>query len=163
MGIEPTCSAWKADVLPLNYTRCVLSHPSTNHFISLQIKKLVLYLYRRYFFTNSYAMSELVEGVGFEPTKAEPTDLQSAPVDRLGTPPKFKPAILKESNTAVNTCIYLILTSADDISGSTIPDLTGLQLLTDSRRDYIVHFTSKKGPYSLSSLCGFSPLGISTG
>ncbi len=21
MGIEPTCSAWKADVLPLNYTR----------------------------------------------------------------------------------------------------------------------------------------------
>ncbi len=21
MGIEPTCSAWKADILPLNYTR----------------------------------------------------------------------------------------------------------------------------------------------
>ncbi len=30
----------------------------------------------------------LVEGVGFEPTKAEPADLQSAPVDRLGTPPR---------------------------------------------------------------------------
>ena len=30
----------------------------------------------------------MVEGVGFEPTKAEPADLQSAPVDRLGTPPK---------------------------------------------------------------------------
>ena len=29
----------------------------------------------------------MVEGVGFEPTKAEPADLQSAPVDRLGTPP----------------------------------------------------------------------------
>ena len=28
MGIEPTCSAWKADVLPLNYTR--------GHFGSLQ-------------------------------------------------------------------------------------------------------------------------------
>ncbi len=27
MGIEPTCSAWKADVLPLNYTR--LCQPST--------------------------------------------------------------------------------------------------------------------------------------
>ncbi|HCO78235.1 MAG TPA: hypothetical protein DIT50_08935, partial [Rhodocyclaceae bacterium] len=26
--------------------------------------------------------------VGFEPTKAEPADLQSAPVDRLGTPPR---------------------------------------------------------------------------
>ena len=28
-----------------------------------------------------------VEGEGFEPSKAEPADLQSAPVDRLGTPP----------------------------------------------------------------------------
>ena len=25
MGIEPTCSAWKADILPLNYTRGFLS------------------------------------------------------------------------------------------------------------------------------------------
>ena len=25
MGIEPTYSAWEADVLPLNYTRCFLS------------------------------------------------------------------------------------------------------------------------------------------
>ena len=24
MGIEPTCSAWKADILPLNYTRIYL-------------------------------------------------------------------------------------------------------------------------------------------
>ncbi len=30
----------------------------------------------------------LVEGEGFEPSKAEPTDLQSVPVDRLGTPPE---------------------------------------------------------------------------
>ena len=30
----------------------------------------------------------VVEGAGFEPAKAEPADLQSAPVDRLGTPPK---------------------------------------------------------------------------
>jgi hypothetical protein len=28
-----------------------------------------------------------MEGVGFEPTKAEPADLQSAPFGRLGTPP----------------------------------------------------------------------------
>ena len=26
-------------------------------------------------------------GVGFEPTKAKPADLQSAPFDRFGTPP----------------------------------------------------------------------------
>lgn len=25
MGIEPTCSAWKADILPLNYTRGFLT------------------------------------------------------------------------------------------------------------------------------------------
>src|SRR5688572_27992817 len=29
----------------------------------------------------------MVEGEGFEPSKAEPTDLQSAPFDRSGTPP----------------------------------------------------------------------------
>ena len=49
MGIEPTPSAWKAEVLPLNYTR--------------------------------------MEGAGFEPAKAEPSDLQSDPFDRSGTPP----------------------------------------------------------------------------
>ena len=31
----------------------------------------------------------LVEGGGFEPPKAEPTDLQSAPFGRSGTPPGF--------------------------------------------------------------------------
>ena len=67
MGIEPTLSAWKAEVLPLNYTRePPLMEPVRN----------------------------LVEGVGFEPTKAEPADLQSAPFDRSGTPPKCKLAII---------------------------------------------------------------------
>ena len=61
MGIEPTLSAWKAEVLPLNYTRGC--HP--------------------------FARS-LVEGEGFEPSKAEPADLQSAPFGRSGTPPKQK-------------------------------------------------------------------------
>ena len=32
-------------------------------------------------------MSRLVEGEGFEPSKAEPSDLQSDPFDRSGTPP----------------------------------------------------------------------------
>ena len=52
MGIEPTQSAWKAEVLPLNYTREIM-----------------------------------VEGEGFEPSKYETTDLQSAPFDRSGIPP----------------------------------------------------------------------------
>ena len=33
----------------------------------------------------------LVEGEGFEPSKAEPSDLQSDPFDRSGTPPKRLP------------------------------------------------------------------------
>ena len=61
MGIEPTPSAWKAEVLPLNYTRLIPSVP-----VLLQC---------------------LVEGEGFEPSKAVPADLQSAPFGRSGTPP----------------------------------------------------------------------------
>ena len=53
MGIEPTSSAWKAEVLPLNYTRI-----------------------------------STLEGAGFEPAKAKPSDLQSDPFDRSGTPPR---------------------------------------------------------------------------
>ena len=58
-GIEPASSAWKAEVLPLNYSR-----PAR--------------------FAN---YRKLVEGEGFEPSKAEPSDLQSDPFDRSGTPP----------------------------------------------------------------------------
>ena len=60
--IELLSLAWKAKVIPLYDTRL--------------------------FFRTLYTHHAVVEGVGFEPTKAEPADLQSAPVDRLGTPPK---------------------------------------------------------------------------
>ena len=75
MGIEPTPSAWKAEILPLNYTRldtrrCLAFRP---------LPRAVAFRPRA-----------MVEGVGFEPTKASPADLQSAPVDRLGTPPSGK-------------------------------------------------------------------------
>ena len=65
-GIEPAPSAWKAEVLPLNYTRLEIS-PS-------------------YCSPNRL----LVEGVGFEPTKAEPSDLQSGPFGHSGTPPEIQ-------------------------------------------------------------------------
>ncbi len=61
MGIEPTSSAWKAEVLAFEL------HPQ----LTAQTK----------------AEIEMVEGGGFEPPKAEPADLQSAPFDRSGTPP----------------------------------------------------------------------------
>ena len=38
-------------------------------------------------YSRSFARRQIVVGEGFEPSKAEPADLQSAPVDRLGTPP----------------------------------------------------------------------------
>ncbi len=92
MGIEPTPSAWKAEVLPLNYTRLPLSDNSIFYLPGLPV---ILNL--------SIAPLHLVEGVGFEPTKAEPTDLQSAPVDRLGTPPKnFKSVIFTQLPAFVN-------------------------------------------------------------
>ena len=58
-GIEPASSAWKAEVLPLNYTR-----------------------------TNFALRLNLVEGEGFEPSKSMTSDLQSDPFGRSGTPPE---------------------------------------------------------------------------
>ncbi len=75
MGIEPTPLAWKAKVLPLNYTRAARPTP---------IAPLIL-----------------VEGGGFEPPKAEPSDLQSDPFGHSGTPPK-EHAILRQRPWSVN-------------------------------------------------------------
>jgi hypothetical protein len=47
--------------------------------------------------------SFLVEGGGFEPPKAEPSDLQSDPFGRSGTPPKRKPRILIGKGSPVNS------------------------------------------------------------
>ena len=71
MGIEPTPSAWKAEVLPLNYTR----NAWQGHLPSLTA-------------TTKFC---LVEGEGFEPSKAEPSDLQSDPFGHSGTPPETSP------------------------------------------------------------------------
>ena len=89
MGIEPTPSAWKAEVLPLNYTRLTLD--------SVIIR-------------NTTPSIFLVEGVGFEPTKALPADLQSAPVDHLGTPPKnvSRPFSFNHADLSILTlCFYI--------------------------------------------------------
>ena len=39
--------------------------------------------------SSHFTFEKVVEGAGFEPAKAEPSDLQSDPVDRLGTPPEI--------------------------------------------------------------------------
>ena len=54
MGIEPMLSAWKAEVLPLNYTRFQKTEDSES-----PLKPL-----------SSTLLLGGMEGVGFEPTKA---------------------------------------------------------------------------------------------
>ncbi len=86
MGIEPTPSAWKAEVLPLNYTRgtSVVTAPPQRALITV-IDDARHRLPDRSRLTITRLT--LVEGGGFEPPKAEPSDLQSDPFDRSGTPP----------------------------------------------------------------------------
>ena len=50
-----------------------------------------------------------MEGVGFEPTKAEPSDLQSDPFGRSGTPPKTEPWILLYSTAYVNKMLIFFI------------------------------------------------------
>ena len=71
MGIEPTLPAWKAGVLPLNYTRLPVKDAAGR-------------------------LELLVERGGFEPPKAVPADLQSAPFGHSGTSP------CSESEVALN-------------------------------------------------------------
>ena len=74
MGIEPTSSAWKAEVLPLNYTRAdgALCRPR---------------------FGVAFR-SGWWRGKDSNLRRRKPADLQSAPVGRLGTPPQNEPRIL---------------------------------------------------------------------
>ncbi len=74
--IELAALAWKAKVLPLYDARFILSD------------YLCFLIYPS--FTTSAATSinrNMVEGGGFEPPKAEPSDLQSDPFGHSGTPP----------------------------------------------------------------------------
>ena len=81
MRIELTPSAWKAEVLPLNYIR-ILERKT-------RFELATLALARRCStpepLPHTYLI-KLVEGDGFEPSKAQLTDLQSAPFGHSGIP-----------------------------------------------------------------------------
>ena len=81
-GIEPALSAWKAEVLPLNYTR-----------ISIRAPRIV----------ENLISCIMVEGEGFEPSKVKPSDLQSDPFGRSGTPPTNKASIVSNVKKNVNS------------------------------------------------------------
>ena len=80
MRIELTPSAWKAEVLPLNYIRKMER--------KTRFELATLALARRCS-TPEPLPHILVEGGGFEPPKAQLTDLQSAPFGHSGIPRNF--------------------------------------------------------------------------
>jgi hypothetical protein len=83
VGIEPTQSAWKAEVLPLNYARF---YPLQKHVKSIN---LLFLLHFSLCFPHLSGFIFLdVEGEGFEPSKAEPVDLQSTPFGHFGIHPR---------------------------------------------------------------------------
>ena len=76
MGIEPTSSAWKAEVLPLNYTRrCTAPADLEPNSFSPPPRPVVWW-----------------RGKDSNLRRRKPADLQSAPVGRLGTPPRKRAA-----------------------------------------------------------------------
>ena len=72
MGIEPTSSAWKAEVLPLNYTRTGDADSQT---------------------TRNNPKYKLVEGGGFEPPKPK-QQIYSLPPLTAREPLRTKPRII---------------------------------------------------------------------
>ena len=100
MGIEPTYPAWKAGVLPLNYTRmkryiCLLKREtltaqSRNRTSDTRIFSPLLYQlsylgqpYQPEYLSSWYGMG----GGGFEPPKQVAADLQSVPFGHSGIHP----------------------------------------------------------------------------
>src|SRR5689334_12259069 len=88
-GIEPALSAWKAEVLPLNYSRpggallSLLPRPPPARHAAAEAKNW----WRE---------------VDSNHRRHKPADLQSAPVGRLGIPPANEPAILAATLLCVN-------------------------------------------------------------
>jgi hypothetical protein len=89
VGIEPTSSAWKAEVIAI--IRC--PHPGTRlpesfcteyerRPLNIRADKLLVYS-----LGLRNALPNMVVGEGFEPSKSMTADLQSAPFGRSGTPP----------------------------------------------------------------------------
>ena len=108
-GIEPALSAWKAEVLPLNYARSGVQFPPAAppgvHGRCSPQAALALHKTRSARRTKQNELHRgkdperarirrgrgseegMVGGAGFEPAKAWPSDLQSDPFGRSGIPP----------------------------------------------------------------------------
>ena len=82
MGIEPTWPAWKAGTLPLSYARSPLRIAEGELRITLRMTGMAPSCRS---IRNPQSIIRVVVRGGFEPPKAAPADLQSAPFDRSGT------------------------------------------------------------------------------
>ncbi len=56
---------------------------------------------------NDYRIKEVVVGAGFEPAKAKPADLQSAPFDRFGILPPEKGGGLRQIVTHLSNTVWV--------------------------------------------------------
>ena len=88
-GIEPALVAWKATVLPLNYSRSAVFRPKESRleFSGLQV------LHR---LSRKRGIRWWRE-VDSNHRRHEPADLQSAPVGRLGIPPELDETTVKDA------------------------------------------------------------------
>ena len=114
-GIEPALVAWKATVLPLNYSRAGSKHSAANRF-GTSLPLLRQSLVRRPGVASCFPPLPINRKwwreVDSNHRRRKPADLQSAPVGRLGIPPKSpghasrkslkQPAILTGERISVN-------------------------------------------------------------
>ena len=111
----------------------------------IQLGRLTLYQlsYSRDKFELSFCLGYVVEGGGFEPPKAEPTDLQSAPFGRLGISPC--PAPLRHSRNRLPVPLDVIFLGGAG-GGNRTPDrlITNqlLYLLSYASRQTMIIFQS---------------------
>ena len=87
-----------AGLIPNNYGA---GDGNRTHVISLEGWSSTIELHPHLTLHTTLLISFMVEGGGFEPPKAEPSDLQSDPFGHSGTPPR-KQDIIRKIAAAVN-------------------------------------------------------------
>ena len=112
MRIELTPSAWKAEVLPLNYIRvfrdreCGLTGPLFFNWSGRRDSNSRPSPWQGDALPLSHFRILLVEGDGFEPSKAQLTDLQSAPFGHSGIPRRCSRTEYYSTFNANVQCIF---------------------------------------------------------
>ena len=124
-GVEPSTSAWKAEVLPLNYTRILI-----NLLLLSYSRTLPLHLQadsRKYGASGQLEANSMMsrsslnytrifkrmEGVGLEPTNPMGADLQSAAFGQLRYPSTIITKVVARDGIEPPTQGFSVLCSTD--------------------------------------------------